>query len=160
MSLMATFSDPSTIDTLTFGQKMSASFITMIMGLGITFLVLILIWVFIVLMGKALNAADSRKSEPQATAKAEAKATPAAPATSAEAEVAAMVGAAMAAGEEVAAVIAAAIAAHESTGGKLLIKRMARTANREVPWTYSIQTEPWIERKASRPILDKSRKEF
>lgn len=60
MSLMEIFSNPETIHTLSFGAKMQASLITMIMGLGITFAVLILIWIFIAIMGKIMEKADKK----------------------------------------------------------------------------------------------------
>ena len=40
MGLMDKFSDPSLFDSLSFGDKMAGSAITMLMGMGITFVVL------------------------------------------------------------------------------------------------------------------------
>ena len=60
MSLMEIFSNPELMHSLTFGQKMQASLITMIMGLGITFTVLILIWIFIAIMGRILGATTKK----------------------------------------------------------------------------------------------------
>ena len=69
-TLMDLFKDPETIHNLTFGQKMAGSAVTMVMGLGITFLVLILIWVFIAIMGKVLGATQKKTAPAQAETKA------------------------------------------------------------------------------------------
>ena len=50
MGLMDKFSDPSLFDSLSFGDKMAGSAITMLMGMGITFVVLMLLWVLPVLL--------------------------------------------------------------------------------------------------------------
>ena len=52
MGLMDKFSDPSLFDSLSFGDKMAGSAITMLMGMGITFVVLMLLWGVFALMGK------------------------------------------------------------------------------------------------------------
>ena len=44
MGLMEKFSDPELITSLGFGEKMAGSAVTMLMGMGITFCVLILLW--------------------------------------------------------------------------------------------------------------------
>ena len=55
MGLMDKFSDPSLFDSLSFGDKMAGSAITMLMGMGITFVVLMLLWGVFALMGKLLR---------------------------------------------------------------------------------------------------------
>ena len=78
MTLMEIFSNPDTMHSLSFGEKMTASAITMLMGLGITFTVLILIWIFIAIMGKVLGATSKPKKEAApAAAPAAATAAPA-----------------------------------------------------------------------------------
>ena len=64
-SLMDLFSDPNTIHSLSFGERMLGSTVTMIMGLGITFTILLLIWLFIAIMGKVLGAAEHKKRQRQ-----------------------------------------------------------------------------------------------
>ena len=53
MGLMDKFADPSLFDSLSFGDKMAGSAITMLMGVGITFVVLMLLWGVFALMGKS-----------------------------------------------------------------------------------------------------------
>ena len=77
MSLMEQFSDPNTMHSLSFGDKMLASTITMLMGIGITFLVLCILWAFISIMGRVMKAASGNKTE-TAPAAAAAQAAPAA----------------------------------------------------------------------------------
>ena len=47
MSLMEKFADPSMMHSLSFGDKMAGAGITTLMGMGITFIVLILLWLVI-----------------------------------------------------------------------------------------------------------------
>ena len=122
-SLMDLFSDPNTIHSLSFGERMLGSTITMIMGLGITFTVLILIWLFIVIMGKVL---DATKKDP---APAAAPAAPAAPAANA--------GPSAPAGmdESLVAVIAAAIAAYEgASADNLVVRKITRLEASQTGW--------------------------
>ena len=125
MTLMEIFSNPDVMHTLTFGQKMLASTITMIMGLGITFTVLILIWIFISIMGKVLG--TSKKAAPAAAAAAPA----AAPAeTRAPVE--------EASDDSLVAVIAAAIAAYQgANANNLVVKKITRLSGDNTPWGVS-----------------------
>lgn len=52
LSLMEKFVDPAMIDTLTIGEKSTGALITTVMGMGITFVVLIFLWGLIALMAK------------------------------------------------------------------------------------------------------------
>lgn len=124
MSLMDIFSNPETIDSLTFGQKMEGSLITMCLGMGITFLVLILIWIFIAIMGKCIGG-TGKKKETQAQAPAAAAAAPsAAPVAEPQSD------------EALIAVIAAAVAAYQGTGtNNLVVKKITRLSGEETPWT-------------------------
>lgn len=54
LSLMEKFADPALFDTLTTGEKAIGALITTCMGMGITFIVLILLWAVIVAMSKVL----------------------------------------------------------------------------------------------------------
>ena len=123
-SLMDMFSDPNTIHSLTFGQRMLGSTVTMIMGLGITFTILLLIWLFIAIMGKILGAAEHKKKE----AAAPAAAAPAAAPAPAKAEPAA-------ADDSLIAVIAAAIAAYEGgSADNLVVRKITRLSGDMTPW--------------------------
>ena len=119
-SLMDLFSDPNTIHSLSFGQKMLGSTVTMIMGLGITFTVLLLIWVFIAIMGKILNAVKQKQEKAAAAAAPAAPAAAPAPAT---------------ADDSLIAVISAAIAAYEGgNANNLVVRKITRLSGAATPW--------------------------
>ena len=121
---MDLFSDPNTIHSLSFGERMLGSTVTMIMGLGITFTILLLIWLFIAIMGKILGAAEHKKKE----AAAPAAAAPAAAPAPAKAEPAA-------ADDSLIAVIAAAIAAYEGgSADNLVVRKITRLSGDMTPW--------------------------
>ena len=125
MTLMEIFSNPDVMHTLTFGQKMLASTITMIMGLGLTVTVLILIWIFISLMGKALGT-----SKKPAAAAAPAAVAPAPAETKAPVE--------EASDDSLVAVIAAAIAAYQgANANNLVVKKITRLSGDNTPWGAS-----------------------
>lgn len=52
MTLLEKFADPTLIKTLPFGEKMLASFYVAILGMGVTFLALVILWGVIALLGK------------------------------------------------------------------------------------------------------------
>ncbi len=58
MSLMERFANPELFEQLSFGEKMAGSTVTMVMGIGITFLVLIILWAFIEIMGKIVAVSE------------------------------------------------------------------------------------------------------
>ena len=121
-TLMDLFRDPETMQSLSFGEKMTGSLITMVLGMGITFAVLILIWIFIAIMGKAMNVADKAGKKEDATAKAAPEAVETAPA-------------AQTSDDSLIAVIAAAIAAHEGTSpDNLLVRKITRLPGESTPW--------------------------
>ena len=105
MGLMDKFADPALFESLSFGEKMTGSFITMLMGLGVTFLILCLLWAFVAIMGKIMGVASKGD---KASAKTEAAAAPSAPITAP---------AVQSDDEIIAAVIAAAVAAYQGSGG-------------------------------------------
>ena len=124
-SLMDIFSDPNTIHSLSFGEKMLGSTVTMIMGLGITFTILLLIWLFIAIMGKILGAAEHKKKAEAAPAAAPAPAAASAPAKAEPA----------AADDSLIAVIAAAIAAYEGgSADNLVVRKITRLSGDMTPW--------------------------
>lgn len=126
MTLMEQFANPSLFENLTMGERLTGATVTMLMGLGITFSILIIIWIFITIMSKTVGSAKKEEK-----AEAPAPATPAAPAQAAEAK-----------GEEIEdaeliAVIAAAIAA--ASGGSvfvptLKIKKITRISGQTNAW--------------------------
>lgn len=54
MNLMDQFADPLKIESLSLTEKLAGSGITTVMGMGVTFIVLILLWGFIILFSKAI----------------------------------------------------------------------------------------------------------
>ena len=125
MSLMEIFSNPDTMHSLTFGEKMLASTITMIMGLGITFTVLILTWIFIAIMGKVLGTGKKPEAAPAAAAAAPAPVETKAPVEEAS-------------DDSLVAVIAAAIAAYQgANANNLVVKKITRLSGDNTPWGAS-----------------------
>jgi len=132
MGLMDKFANPELFGTLSFGDKMLGSTITMIMGIGMTFLILCLLWAFIAIMGKCMNRAPKGdKASAQTVAAATPSAAPvaAAPAASNDAEIAA--------------VIAAAIAAYEGSGraGNLVVRKISRISGETTLWTNAARED-------------------
>ena len=80
MSLMELFSNPDTMHSLSFGEKMAGSAVTMLMGMGITFCVLILLWAFVAVMGKCMTMATKGDKASKEETKAAATPSVAAPA--------------------------------------------------------------------------------
>ena len=131
MGLMDKFSDPSLFDSLSFGDKMAGSAITMLMGMGITFVVLMLLWGVFALMGKAMSP-SAKKGDKASAAETKANATPsvAAPAAAKTDDV-------------LTAVIAAAIAAYQSEGGtgNLVVRKIQRLSGETTLWTNAARED-------------------
>lgn len=131
MSLMEKFADPSLFDSLGFGDKMMGSLITMIMGMGITFAVLLLLWGFVAIMGKCISMSDRKeKKDTEKTAAVSVQ-----QGAQASSDVS---GASGISGDEViAAVIAAAVAAYRSEGGtgELMVRKITRLSGESTAWS-------------------------
>lgn len=120
MNLMETFSNPSTFDSLSTSDKLLGSSITLAIGMGITFLILILLWFIIVMMSKILGAFDNKKAV--ATVGVDA---------------ASSTGSEDLAEGELFAVITAAILAAEGdnpAASKLVVRKIKRTNDAQAPW--------------------------
>ena len=52
MSLMEQFANPTYFEGLSMGERLTGATVTMCMGLGITFAVLVILWVCIAVMAK------------------------------------------------------------------------------------------------------------
>lgn len=144
MGLMEKFSDPELITSLGFGEKMAGSAVTMLMGMGITFCVLLLLWGFISIMGKAMNAGrKDSKAQPQAAAVTPAVAPAPAPAPKAESD------------DTLIAVLTAAAAAYEEdmssrnscVPGNLTVRKIARDSGDMAPWMNVARKESMSGRK-------------
>ena len=132
MGLMDKFADPSLFDSLSFGDKMAGSAITMLMGMGITFVVLMLLWGVFALMGKFMSS-SAKKGDKASAAETKANATPsvAAPAPAAKTD------------DVLTAVIAAAIAAYQSEGGtgNLVVRKIQRLSGETTLWTNAARED-------------------
>ena len=120
---MERFADPTILETMTIGEKLLDSAIVMLLGMGITFLVLIVLMGSISLLKLAFQdrkmkaaSVDSRPTQPAAV-----------PAKNTDDELLAVISAAIAASQEdIIALIAAAIAAMETPGTTLRIQSIRR----------------------------------
>ena len=129
MSLMEQFANPTYFEGLSMGERLTGATVTMCMGLGITFAVLVILWVCIAVMAKITH--RSTKASDSAAAPA---AAPAPAATPAETPAPAAETADMADGELVA-VIAAAVAAMENTVvSNLVVKKITRVSGPTNAW--------------------------
>lgn len=144
MGLMEKFSDPELITSLGFGERMAGSAVTMLMGMGITFCVLLLLWGFISVMGKAMNTGKKNsKAQPQAATVTPAVAPAPAPAPKAEAD------------DTLIAVLTAAVAAYEEdmssrnscVPGNLTVRKIARDSGDMAPWMNVARKESMSGRK-------------
>lgn len=129
MSLMEQFANPTYFEGLSMGERLTGATVTMCMGLGITFAVLVILWVCIAVMAKVTH--RSTKASDSAAAPA---AAPAPAAVPAETPAPAAETADMADGELVA-VIAAAVAAMENTVvSNLVVKKITRVSGPTNAW--------------------------
>lgn len=128
MSLMERFANPEIFDTLSFGEKMLGSTITLIMGMGLTIGVLLLVWGFVILMTKVINKSEKKAEEPV-------KAEPV--------PVQQPVSQQNPDEQVIAAVIAAAVAAYEGSGGtsNLVVRKITRISGNPSPWSASAKEE-------------------
>lgn len=116
---MEQFANPETMHSLSIGDKLVGSGITALMGMGITFAVLILLWGFIALMAKVNTNIEKGDKASTATAAA----TPSGAETKKVAN-----------DDTLIAVIAAAIAASEGGSANLIVKRISRISGQSTPW--------------------------
>ncbi|MCD6434776.1 MAG: OadG family protein [Clostridiales bacterium] len=60
MTLLERFADPNIINTMSFGDKMIASLYVAILGMGVTFLALFLLWGAIVMLSKFVSGFEKK----------------------------------------------------------------------------------------------------
>ncbi|MGI6730512.1 MAG: OadG family protein [Anaerovoracaceae bacterium] len=134
LTLMQKFADPQLIDNLSMVERTEGALITTLMGMGITFIVLALLWVMIALMTKAIQKSE-HKPEEKNIEPAVLKQTSAS--SSSDAPALAEQDAATQPDTALIAVIAAAIAAVEgsSTAENLVIKRIKRISGTSTAWS-------------------------
>ena len=132
MDLMSYMKDPALFETLSFGQKMTGGVITAVLGLGITFIALIVLMYSI----KAMHNIMAKREAKSATESLPTTAAAAKPATAAVVED----------DDEIIAVISAAIAS--LTGGTAIVKNVYR-APVDTGWTTCGREEVFGSRRIS-----------
>ena len=136
LSLMEKFADPSMFPGLSFGEKMIGSGVTAIMGMGITFIVLILLSAIIIFMEKIFMKMDKKKGKGEETMS---------PASGQKVQETV----AEASQNELIAVVTAAINAFE--GGRafsnLVVRKINRTAGPALAWNVAGQQDAIDSRK-------------
>lgn len=123
MSLMEQFANPETMHSLSMSEKLAGAGITTLMGMGITFIVLLLLWACIAIMTKFTYRPKKIDATPQ---KADAAAAPAAAAAT-------TVNAA--ADDSLIAVITAAIAAIQGGSNNFIVRKIRRMSGETTAWS-------------------------
>ena len=130
---MERFADPTILETMSVGEKLLDSLLVMVLGMGVTFLVLVFLMfsigvLRILFQGKKATEDKARPKQPVA---APAKAN-----TAGDDELIAVINAAIAASqqEDIIAVIAGAIAAMETSGRRLKIQSIRRVTDSMPIW--------------------------
>lgn len=143
LSLMEKFVDPKLIDTLTVGEKSMGALITTLMGMGITFIVLIMLWGLIAFMARITQekpGSSSSDTSVPTVKSANMANTPAQTGVSAGTD----------SSPELIAVIAAAIAAFEGNAvnaGDLIIRKISRVSGQATAWGTAGSSEAIDSRK-------------
>lgn len=123
MGLMEKFADPSLIHSLSMGERLGGAGITTLMGMGITFVVLILLWLLLSVMAKVMAPKEGDKAPAAAAAAAPSGAESPAPVVSEGVS------------EELVAVITAAIAASEGgSASHLVVRKISRVSGEATAW--------------------------
>jgi len=128
MSLMELFADPSKFDTLSLGEKVIGSLVTGLLGMGTTFVVLVLIWGFIALTGKIAHKEKTASQSDSTSVPVVSPTLAAAPANGDAALIA---------------VIMAAIAAAEGTAvaNNLVVRKIRRIPGPDPVWSNAGRQE-------------------
>ncbi len=130
MGLMDMFANPETFTELSLGDKLAGSGITAMMGMGVTFLVLIILWIFIAIMGRVVSSVEKGDKASEET---RAAATPSVAAVTTDSD----------SKDDLIAVIAAAIAAYEGSGGSgnLIVRKISRVSGEITPWSNAARED-------------------
>ncbi len=140
LSIMERFADPEYFDTLTMGEKAIGGGITTLMGMGVTFIILILLAGIIVVMARLLNKAEKKPKGGDAVSATETKTAP---------QSGAMAQTTESNQGDLIAVIMAAIASFEgnSVTSNLVIRKINRTAGPALAWNTAGQQDCIASRK-------------
>jgi sodium pump decarboxylase gamma subunit len=128
MGLMQRFADPALFETLDGGEKLIASLITTLTGMGVTFSVLVIIWVAIAIMARLLKTKAPKKESAAPAPASTVKAEPNSVTTAVQQTVGAS--------NELIAVIMAAIAASEGAEyvNNLVVRKINRASGSRTAW--------------------------
>lgn len=63
MTLLERFADPTIIQSMSFGEKMMASVYVAVLGMGITFIALVILWGAIAIMSRVIAGFENKKTE-------------------------------------------------------------------------------------------------
>ena len=129
-SLMERFADPALFETLTFSEKMAGGLVTTLMGMGVTFTILILLWTIIGIMARVMKTGNQpKKTGGNPIAVKQEVSTSAPPATTGT------VADSLPDGQLIA-VLMAAIAAEEgaAVASNMVIRKISRIAGGQTAW--------------------------
>ncbi len=140
---MELFENPETFYDLTMSEKLAGAGITALMGMGITFAILIILWGCIVLMNKILYRPKKQESASKAPAPAAAAKAPAAEPATDVAPAASSAQENAQDEEALIAVISAAIAAYEGEGvaSNLTVRKIKRVGGLSTTWAAAGRNE-------------------
>ena len=144
LSLMERFADPVLFEELSRSELIQGALITTMMGMGTTFVVLILLWGVIALVSSVIKKTENKgAAQPQAAVQPPAQASVTAPAVTEP------VTTAIGTGSELVAVITAAIAAMEGTASanNLIIRKISRISGNSTAWSRAGSSEVIDSRK-------------
>lgn len=127
MSLMEQFANPEIIQNLSIGDKLAGAGITTIMGMGITFVVLILLWGCIALMTKFTYRPHRAEKAGDVSAP-----PPASPDVTEPVVVD---------DKNIVAVISAAITAYEGESSNLVVRKIRRISGETTAWGDAGRTD-------------------
>ena len=123
---MEQFANPDTVHSLSLSEKMAGAGVTTLMGMGITFIILILLWGCIAIMTKFTYRPNKGDKAPKTTDAAAAPSAAAPQVTETPA----------AADDTLIAVISAAIAAHEGgTANNFVVRKIRRISGDTTAWS-------------------------
>lgn len=132
MGLMEQFSDPNLMGQLSMAEKLGGAGITTLMGMGVTFVILLLLWLFLAIMARIMS---HKKKEEVPAAAAATPSEAAAPAAVEDDKV-------------LIAVITAAIAEAEGkSASQLVVRKINRVSGETTAWGLAGRTDCLESRK-------------
>lgn len=131
MTLLDQMADPNLISQMSIGDKLSGGLLVTVLGIGITFAVLMVLWVAIVIMSRMING-SSKKAEPKPVVVQKVAEMPAETIPTAESGI----------DDELIAVITAAIASSLNTSmHHIIVKNIVEYPTMQAAWSKAGITE-------------------